>query len=121
MHPLSIFPDLLTFGIFAPFVLRVTVGLFILSLGWGRCHKSHAWTTIFYAVAGVLVTVGLYTQVATIVAIVILKLDFYVDFWKDRRAVPFEKNKYFLYGMAIIVLLSLLVTGPGIFAFDLPL
>ncbi len=117
MHPLSIFPQLLFLGLIAPLLLRVTVGLFILSLGWENYKKPSKWTTIFYAVSGILLVLGLYTQIAALVGIIIIK----TDFWINKKTRMFSKNEMILYVMAVIILLSLLFTGPGFLAFDLPL
>ena len=121
MHPLSIFPELLTYGLLAPFLLRLIVGYLILCLGWTRYKKPYKWTTVLYAVFGVMLIIGLYTQIIAIVSIILLKFDYYVDFYKDRKSTPVPKMVTFLYVMAILILLSLLFTGPGAYAFDLPL
>lgn len=121
MQLLSIFPQLLSFGFFAPLLLRVVVSLFVLYLGYKRWGKQYKWASILYLLSGGLVFLGMYTQIAVIVAVATLKLDFYFDYWKDRKSVPIQNEKYFLYTMATVILLSLLLTGPGAFAFDLPL
>ena len=121
MHPLTTFPALLTYGLFAPSLLRLAVGVFILCLGLRRYKKPYQWTTIFYAISGILIVLGLYTQISAIVAIIVLKFDFYVDYYVNRKSTPVSKELYFLYALAGIILLSLLFTGPGLFAFDLPL
>lgn len=121
MHPLSIFPQLFTFEIFAPLLLRLVVGIFLVWLGMSRYKKDYKWSTVFYYISGSLVFLGLYTQPASILAIVVLKFDFYMDYWNNRKSTPVQAEKYFLYFMAGIILLSLLFTGPGAFAFDLPL
>ena len=121
MHPLSTFPALLTYGLFAPLLLRVMAGIFILSLGWERYKKPYNWSAIIYAIFGPLLILGLFTQISAIVAIGILKFDYYFDFYKNRKTAPVPKNITFLYAVIGIILLSLLVTGPGFLAFDLPL
>lgn len=121
MHPLSIFPQLFNFEIFAPLFLRLTVGVFLIWLGTSRYKKEYSWSSVLYFLSSILILLGLYTQPASILAIIILKLDFYLDFYKGQRLSPTPKEKYMLYGMAIAILLSLLLTGPGAFAFDLPL
>jgi len=117
MHPLAVFPQLLTFGLVAPLLLRLAVGLFVLNLGRERYGKQYSWATIFYAVAGALLVLGLYTQIAVITAIIILKLDFYTS----KKTSPPSKEKYILQVVMNIILISLLFTGPGFLAFDLPL
>lgn len=121
MHTLSLFPALFTFEIFSPILLRLVVSLFIVSLGLERQKKVYGYSSFLYYITAVLLFVGLYAQAAAIVGIVILKVDFYMDYWRNMKTVPVSGDKYFLYGMAIMILLSILVTGPGAFAFDLPL
>lgn len=119
MQTLSIFPSLLTFGLLAPFIIRIALGLFVIYLGKKRYNKEFSWASIFYIVSGALVFLGLYTQVTVLIAVAVLKLDFYLDHYKGGIPVPEDKKIY--YGIIILSLLSLLFTGPGFLAFDLPL
>lgn len=121
LHPLAIFPQLLSFGLFAPFLLRLIVGCFLLNLGWKNWNKPYLWPSALYIIFGLLLVVGLYTQVAAIVSVVLLKLDLYLNFYSKGKAFPAPKEHLFLYGVLVIILLSLIVTGPGFLAFDLPL
>lgn len=121
MDTLSLFPGLLSFGFFAPLLLRIVVGLFVIHLGLKRYKNQYNWTSFLYVLSGVMLILGLYTQAFSIVGIGVLKFDFYFDFYKNRAITPISKEKYFLYVMAMIILLSLLLTGPGAIAFDLPL
>ena len=120
MNPLNTFPIILDFVRLSPFLLRVIVSVFLISLGRDRSKKDFAWLSIFYFFFGILILLGLYTQISAIVSIVILKVDFYLDYWKNRKIIPVEKNSYFLYWMAGIILISLLFTGAGFRALDLP-
>ena len=117
MHPLSIFPQLLTFGLIAPLLLRLGVGLFLVYLGKKRYQKIYNWSAIIYAISGILLIIGLYTQIAVLVSMLIIGFDFYMD----KKTAPISKDKIFLYVITGIILLSLLFTGPGFLAFDLPL
>lgn len=72
-------------------------------------------------VSALLVFLGLYTQIAVVLGVATLKFDFYFDYWKNRNTVPVPMEKYFLYALAGVILLTLIVTGPGAFAMDLPL
>ena len=121
MHPLTTFPQLLFLGLISPTILRLVVSLFVIYLGYKRSKKEYNWSSIFYVVAGVLVLLGLYTQIAVIVGIIVLKFDFYIDYFRNRKTKPVSINEYILYAFAGIILLSLIFTGPGLFAFDLPL
>jgi len=121
MHTLSLLPALFTYELFAPLLLRLVVTFFIISLGRKRLKSAHTWSSIIYFAVSILLFFGLYTQAAAIVGVVILKVDFYLEYWRNMKTVPVTGEKYFLYGMAIVILLSLLVTGPGAYAFDYPL
>ncbi len=117
MHPLSVFPQLLTFSLVAPLILRFSVGLFILSRGWDRHKKPYKFTSIVYAIAGALLILGLYTQIAAILALIVLKFDFYTD----KKTGKVSREKFILQVIVNIIVISLLFTGPGFLAFDLPL
>ncbi|MES3004991.1 MAG: hypothetical protein V4690_02675 [Patescibacteria group bacterium] len=117
MNTLSFFPDLLTFSMVGPLLIRLSVGFFILYLGRERLQKPVGFVSIFYFACALFLMVGLYTQLAAILGIIILKIDFY----SKRIGVFSDMNMFFLYAVSITVLLSLLFTGPGFMAFDLPL
>jgi len=129
-------PELLTLSFFAPFLLRIAVGLIFLSLGyrhivkeraataaavnerWGQLGTFFVWYLgIAEIAAGLLILLGLWTQIAAIVgAVIAIKM----LFLKKRHAVLARESTLF-YGLLLAVCLSLLVSGAGAFAFDLPL
>lgn len=117
MHPLAIFPELLTFGLVAPFLLRIAVGLIILQLGKERYSKQYKSSSFIYVITGLLLIGGLYTQIAVILALIILKFDFYMD----KKISPVSREKFILQVILNVIVISLLFTGPGFLAFDLPL
>ena len=117
MHPLAVFPRLLDFGFIAPLILRLVVAIFILSLARERYKKPNVWFTILATIFGILLVVGLYTQITAVVAIILIKF----DFWNLKKVGGMSRDKIMLYTTMSIILLSLLVTGPGFLAFDLPL
>ena len=123
MHPLSVFPQLLFLGLIAPLLLRVAVGVFMLFSGWERYKKTQNqsfvphFTSGLLVISGVLVLLGLYTQIGVILGIIALIFDKYVE----TRSGQLSRDKKILYIIVAIILLSLLFTGPGFLAFDLPL
>lgn len=121
MHTFTIFPQLLSFGFFAPLFLRVVASLYLIYLGKTRLSKQHKWTSLFYFVSGLAIFLGVYTQIAVILGVIMFKFDFYFEHWTNRKSTPLNPEMFFTYFMAVLILLSLIVTGPGAFAFDLPL
>ncbi len=118
MNPLTTFPDLLTFGLFAPTLLRLSVAVVLILVARERMKKSYAWLAVLSGISALFIILGLYTQIAAIIGIIALKLDFLMD---GKRFGNTSWEIISLYGLAILILLSLLFTGPGFFAFDLPL
>lgn len=120
MHPLNTFPGLLDYSRLAPFIIRLAVGIFIIYLGRNRQSKKFKTLSLVYYIFGLFLVSGYYTQISSIVGIVLLKLDFYVDYWKDRKTKPVPKYFYFLYAIAGLVLVSLIFSGAGLLALDMP-
>ncbi len=119
MNTLTIFPYLLDYMLVSPLILRIFVGLFILSLT-SDAYKKIGLASVIYLGMVILLVLGLYTQIASILGILVLKYDLYSNYWSKRKVMDIPKNIYFLYGLAGIILLSLLFSGPGFWAFDLP-
>lgn len=119
MHPLNTFYTLLDYQRFSPFILRIVIGIFILYLGRERQKKGSFLSYIYY-ICGLFLVGGYYTQLSSIIGIILLKFDFYVDYWKDRKSKPVPKYFYFLYTIAGFVLISLIFSGAGLWAFDMP-
>ena len=133
---LNTFPNLLTYGIFAPFILRIIVGVILLELGYLKLGKekgawkmffetihfkpAHLFVTLFAAVeivAGFFLITGYLTQISALVMSVILFAEAYVEF-RDGTLI---KRDIVFYVLLLAICLSLLLTGAGAFAFDLPL
>ncbi len=118
MHTLAIFPQLLTFEMIAPLLLRLAVGILLLMAGWKRWKMGpYPWTAVFYLVSSVLLIIGLYTQIATIVGFLVSGFDDYLQ----KKSGTLSKEKMTIGFLIAIILLSLLFTGPGFVAFDWPL
>ena len=116
-HPLTTFPALLTYTLVAPLLLRLTVGVLRFLAGIERYNSKYKWLSVFYFLSSTLLIVGLYTQIASIVAIILISFDYYTA----KKTGGLSREKIALSVLMKIVLLSLLFTGPGLFAFDLPL
>lgn len=118
---LSLFPDLLTYGQVAPFLLRITLGAVLLFWSYKTCKGSKSRQTTAFAVLhfiiGFLLVIGLYTQLAALVASIILLVHL-IKKIKMRAFFTDGINYYFL---LLAISLSILFLGSGIFSFDLPL
>lgn len=133
---LNPFPTLLAFELVSPLILRVTLGLILISIGIAiviskRRHFIEYFTNInipfpsniawlfgvLQMVTGVFLIIGLSTQISAIVSIFLL-LSLFSFESKDDRLLPYSPS---LYLVLTIVALSLLFSGAGFFAIDLPL
>ena len=118
MHPLSLFPQILFLGpLFAPLLFRLLIGGFIIFRGWQRHNKTYKWACFVYALPGLMLILGLYTQALAIVGVLVLGLDYYVD----KKTTQPSLDTILLFAFCVIILISLIFTGPGLFAFDLPI
>jgi uncharacterized membrane protein YphA (DoxX/SURF4 family) len=133
---LNPFPDLLNYALLAPFILRAILGLIFLDLGLlkFKAEKSR-WMASFdtlglrptdffvplygflQVAGGVLLILGLYTQIAALFFVLATGAELFVE----KRAGDVLKRDYTFYLLLFIISLSLLLTGAGAFAFDLPL
>jgi len=117
---LNTFPTLLSLGLLAPFLLRLVVGIFFVRKGIDDAKKSRVvkevWGRLlsFLEVAsGILLIVGAKTQ---IVSIITLFLSIYAISKLKERGVEF-----YLYLLLATISISLLFSGAGFLAVDLPL
>ena len=133
---LNTFPDLLTYSMLAPFILRVIIGLIFVDLGILKFKSERKrWRDMFNVfhirpanlfvslygliqiVGGALLIIGLWTQVAALIAFIVSMLAYYL---KGRYPNFIENYKFFFFLLALIAV-SLLFLGAGFLAFDLPL
>ena len=133
---LSVFPNLLTYSQLAPFILRVIVGVIFLELGYLKLGtEKTAWNMFFQTihfrpshlfvillatieiVSGAFLVVGYLTQVAALVMAIILFAEGYVEL-QDGALL---KRDIVFYVLLLAICVSLLFSGAGKFAFDLPL
>ncbi len=124
---LSLFPELFDWSWYVPFVLRLLVAYYFITIGYhlarfikeGSDNEKAAWNILggLVIVTGLLILIGLFTQAAAAVAFAWTLLALY--FRKKNATFTLEPARfYFLLGC---VALSLIFLGPGPFAFDLPL
>lgn len=133
---LSVFPGLLSFALLAPFILRLVVGLIFIDLGglkfksekqrWMRTFEAlHLRPTDFFVplygflqiIGGALLILGLWTQVAALAFVLFTGIELYIE-WEAKDIL---KRDLVFYLLIFVISLSLLLTGPGAYAIDLPL
>lgn len=133
---LNTFPLLLSFGLLAPLILRLAVGAMFLNAGVKKLRRRSWLADVFerrglglaaarYAAlfgliecaAGLLLIVGFLTQIAALIAAAIATFGLYQKRTYPER-VPGSKGAFLL---LLVISLSLLFSGAGFWAFDLPL
>jgi len=129
MTILNPLPELLSFTSLAPLLLRVVIGVYFLEQFSAIVHtkyiqkKNTEIKNIFkYLVGGktlgaIAVIIGLYTQIAVLILIVLTIIDIIFE----QKSGKLKRTKLQFYLFIIAILLSLLVTGAGFFAIDIPL
>jgi uncharacterized membrane protein YphA (DoxX/SURF4 family) len=125
---LNTFPNLLTYGFFAPTILRIAVSVALFYLAYHQWQRrveiSHIRSAVFPIVSiifnglvGIGLLLGYHLQIASLFAII----GFGIGLWMNRRysQVVILQNVTVL--LLITMCLSLLISGAGAFAMDLPL
>jgi len=116
----SLFHDLLTYREIAPFILRLALAFIFIGHGYSIKMKSGKtlakFTGFIEIISGLLLFIGLFVQAAAIAVSLIMV----VAIIKVKRKEGFLTDCAFNL-LILAVALSLLVLGPGIFSFDLPL
>ena len=133
---LNTFPTLLAFSFLGIFLLRITAGIIFTYFGWLKLTKDKKSKIKFFKtiklnpplfwlwlvalieiIAGIMITIGLLTQVASIIASIIMLISIIIK-TKKPSALPNTTDFYILF---FIVFFVLIFTGAGSFAIDLPL
>jgi uncharacterized membrane protein YphA (DoxX/SURF4 family) len=133
---LNPFPELLTFSLLGPFILRVTIGFILFNLGYLKLTREKTrWHTTFETLGlkpesgwtksfgvleilgGLALIAGFYTQIAALIFVIITFIELYIE---QKESSILARNAAF-YLLLFVIALSLLFTGAGFFAFDLPL
>jgi uncharacterized membrane protein YphA (DoxX/SURF4 family) len=133
---LNTFPSLLTYSWYAPLILRLVLGLILIDVGLLKFRgERRDWITLFsayrikpahlfvslygalQAIAGLLIAVGLYTQVAALAVVILSAIEFYIEYTEG----GILKRDITFYVLIFAIAASLLLTGAGAYAQDLPL
>jgi uncharacterized membrane protein YphA (DoxX/SURF4 family) len=112
---LAIFPTLLSFPLFSYFILRLALGFSLVKIGWQRKNKNLAYLFLAEIIAAIFLIIGLWTQIFAILSVLFLLTENYLDKKSENKT---DSNLLFI---LIVVSLALIFTGPGAFAFDMPL
>ena len=113
---LSVFPDILFLAPLSAFLIRVALALVFLYAGWK--HFSHSENSFRYLavvefISAISIGAGAKMQIGALVGGCV------IFFWLSRANLrPVAKSTALL---ALVMCISLLVTGSGAIAFDLPL
>jgi len=115
----SIFPELFNYSHLAPFILRVFLAIILLRMvylnlkGREKCPKI---CVVIQALSAGLLLVGFLTQAAALLTILVIIAG---TLRSKIKNIPMTERalKFLVFAIA----LSLLLLGPGLFSFDLPL
>ena len=119
---LSLFPYLLSFQMLSPFILRLVLGVIFIFWAYKKFNKvtkdsKDKTFVVLDIIIGLLLIIGLYTQLAALIALVLLGIHIILKI--RHKAFLTDGVNYYL--VLFIISLSLLFTGPGAFALDYPL
>ncbi len=136
MQTFNLFPQLFSYSLLAPLILRVVVGFIFLNLGYLKMTKERpGWISSLHilgikpagfftgllaaveVLGGLLLLVGAYTQLATLILAIICISELLVEYKEE----SILKRDMVFYLLLSAICLSLLLTGPGLFARDIPL
>jgi uncharacterized membrane protein YphA (DoxX/SURF4 family) len=133
---LNPFPDLLNYSLLAPFILRLVAGLIFIDLGvLAFRNEKESWLASLSVLkipnpklaikilggieiaVGIMLILGFYTQVAALVLALLVFAETYIEYKEPLLL----KRNFVFYLMLLAIVLSLLLSGAGAFAIDLPL
>jgi len=133
---LNHFPEFLSYGLIAPFILRIVLGYLFINLGYLKLTSEKKRWQIFFEgiklrpvlfflkffacveiIAGVMLILGLFTQIAALILAILTFGELYIEFKEESLL----KRSFVFYLLVFTISLSLLFSGAGFFAFDLSL
>ena len=136
MNTLNTFPELLTFWLLAPFILRVVAGSIFTYFGYTKIFKEKERRISFFhkigfgngillfwiislseIILGSLLIVGIFTQITVIILSIIAIYSIYITIKQPELL----DNSLEFFVLLFAVLISLIFLGAGFWAIDLPL
>lgn len=118
----SIFPELYNYKEFAPLLLRCSIGIIFFFSGWNQFGDKSGTRSLNISIGllkmviGIFLTVGMYLQIFALIGIFISIYSITLNI-QNREGV----DAVICNLLILIISFSLLLTGPGLFAFDLPM
>jgi uncharacterized membrane protein YphA (DoxX/SURF4 family) len=133
---LNPFPELLAYSLFAPFILRLAAGFIFINLGHLKLASERSrWVLSFEGLrlkpalffvktvallefgGGILLVLGFYTQIAALILAIITFGELYIEYKEETLL----KRNLAFYLLLFVISFSLLLSGAGKPAIDLPL
>lgn len=133
---LNVFPELLNYSFMAPTVIRIAVGALFIILGYEKYTTHKERLSVFLnsirinpsktivqflggveIAIGILLIVGAVTQIAALIALIIS----FVSLVLTLREPDLQLRRPTVYILTMAICFSLLLTGAGFLAIDLPL
>jgi hypothetical protein len=125
---LNTFPQLLTYGFFAPTLLRLTVAIILFYIAYHQWSKRieiskvrafvfPTLSIIFNLTIGIALFLGYHTQITALLAII----GFCIGLWLNRRYPHIVIIPSSTVIVLILICASLMFTGAGALAMDVPL
>ncbi|MBX4195769.1 hypothetical protein KW796_02340 [Candidatus Parcubacteria bacterium] len=116
---LNPFPGLLIYSTLAPFILRIVLGFIFLDLGILDYRKKGYMKLlgIVEVIGALMLFIGFYTQIAALLFVIISAASFYIEYKAD----TILKRDIVFYMLLLAISISLLLTGAGAYAKDIPL
>ncbi len=116
---LNPFPTLLAFSLFAPLLLRIVVGCTFIHFGTKNLKLKDYKRALGYIemIGGLLLIIGLFTQIVALIFTIYLGL-LLIDKMHKKNFLTDGVNYYLI---LFVICLSLIITGAGFLAIDLPL
>ena len=117
----TFFPSLLSWSELSPLLIRLTTGAVFLYWAYGSMTSKAAdpkdkVISTTEGIVGVLLVLGLWTQIVALAAVIDLVIRL-IDKMRNRAFLTNGVNYYLI---LLVMALSLLLTGAGLIAFDLP-
>ena len=120
----SIFPFLLTFAGIAPFIIRISFGITTIYIAYKKLINKDQCITkqlklfnTIEIILSIFIIIGLFTQLIALVYAIIFAIKLIHK--ASKKALLSDGINYYL--LLFIMALSLVFTGAGLIAFDLPL